>query len=1458
LSSSNELTLTELQKEIYRREDDVVELNKGAGQNQPKIDEKNRKITADKKALDARLQSVTSSKSEFATLIAGDTGDPKNKKKLESWTKHYNAAKEELDKYQAVIVDHQKKQVLASQELEAQQQKAAKKVELSYQQQKEKTFKIATDLLGDQAGLKAILTPLAEPRKSAKGISASQKWETFKKGVGFAWDHSSVLREAVASKSFYQNEAAKIQAMLEGKAQYDPANPPFFIRLLKDPDTINMLSGNVQILNNLTKELTPFLTDIVLKELGKIDTIQKEYDAQKKDIDTLPTLYAQLELLQKAEKKNESKITDLEQKIQKLESLQASYERAVLLKALQGAGIDGEYIKDKLLPVVQEVVASVLTEPKMVLKVASLATNMVLTQDPEQKQALQGEILKTIDISVVTKNAKLSEFLLKEGPNIAKAAGVVIASSPKLKSTLDSFNVSGQLVQDGIPLALEFAGKILQNSEGVGTLYEALKPVILDNTPDKIAKATTLEEVDALDKAKTKMVISVAAKLPDILLQGDVLEVMKEELPRFLDEHKETLATLAETALPKVIEKMKSGAEELTAKCSDALDAKEVYAIIVVPFVPLLEGVDPKFYGQVVPLAIDLVRNTMRALSQDKIKAISDSLKVIMDKDAEITHKDKAQGELIKIVTNLLENEPMQEVLAKKLPALLRENSEVLQVIANNAATIPALEKFGLEKALLDATTSLVVDVASTGLAQLPKLIEMNKAFTEYTAPNVSEETRQQALNGIISRAGEVVSELSPILETALPKYLEDNREQLLAVTGKIIAQEGVKAQLEKAGISAELAMEMAGVALDTAPVLLPVVTKFASDLVRNTMGALSQDEIKAISDSLKVIMDKDAEITHKDKEQGELIKIVTNLLENEPMQEVLAKKLPALLRENREVLQVMANNVVKSPALAKYGLDKALVDATTSLVVGVASTGLAQLPKLMEINKAFTQYTAPGLPEGAKKQALSGIISSAKEVVSGLSPILETALPEYLSQNKERILAVTKNVIAQEGVKAQLDKAGVPAELAMEMAGVALDTVPALLPVVTKLANAVLADKQGVENIVIKVQDLVVLLDEEKTASSEKEKDKIKKEINAKGTVLANSVLDFINNPGVKGVIDQDIPKFLEDNAKQIGATLDKFLNNTVIGRNLKVEGERIVQVASRKVPGIVDIVTQYQKGKYFSVMSGVVGLLRDPEVKPLVGRVVAEGIRYVIQKSYTSYRTRRNKWSNNIAEINESISALLSVGQEQKKDLGDLLLNVVKEQELGKASKTMEYMFIDKDLKGIVFDNTNPVPLDNIVIKGFSFDKAVFKDRSFDNSEIIDCSFAKAQFKSKVSFDGATIDAESLKTLLPEIRKYNKKNKDNPITLDNVKIVGDISQISFKDIQMENPDLTGATLDKGKTFKTHLKDASLDNPKLPKSEELNAKAQEIGAEITVGKRAGTHAAAAIAKRQNSRAPSI
>ena len=1424
-------TLKELQKEIYRRENDINAERAEAEPNQGRIKEKEAKIAADKVTFDARLAELTKKKGELATSIAGTQKSPNQaaQKQQEAWTKELKAVQKEIVEYQELVAKHEAEQKQAAEKLQAKNEKAAEKAKLSYKEEKERTFQIIEDFLKDKEGLKQLLIPLTDKEKPADEISTLEK-------LKFAWSHRTAIVDTLLSKTFFTEELAKMQAMMNGEEKYDPSNPPFFVRLLKDPDTLKLLERNVPILNSLVAELTPYLTDIVLKEVGKIEALRKEFEGNKKDIDKLPELQQELETLKAVTKKDNSKIEKLQEKIDTLNSIKTSYERALLLQALQKEGIDGQYIKGQLLPVVQELVATVLAKPETLVKVLNLAVDMSLADKPEKKRELQQQILDTIDITQLTNSPKLSNFLIQEGEKLAKAAKTIIASE-------DKTGVTDLLIEDGVPLVSELVGKILQDPNATTTLYEALKPKILDDNDIKIREATDLKKVAEYDSDSVKRAVNIAAKLPDIMLQDDLLSLLKQKLPGFLTKHKSTLAKMAEDRLPETLDNMAKSARALADQNTGGLDKNDVYKIILSAPARLLAGVEPKFYGQAVPVVIDLVQNVMNSLSEVELKGINSNLKIVTKakdevegKDKAQEEKDKAQGELTKIVTKVLEDKKVQEVVGQELPTLLQENKGAVQAIASNvASSSEVLKQYELSKAFVDSTTSLVVDVAASGLGQMPKLVEIGKAYTQYSDPEGIEEAKVEALKKVMLDTTGVVKELSPILQTTLPQYLKDNKTHLLALTKKVIEQEGVKAQLEKAEISPILVKEMAGIALDAVPELLPDITKLAIDLVQSSVNSLSEEDIKVINNNLKIVMDEETNTEEKDKARGELIKVATHILENKEVQAVIAQELPKLLQGKGEALKGIANKVASSSAVKQYELSKEFVDSTTSLVLDISSTSLAQLPKLIETNNAIAEY-AKSKPE-EREDILRKIINDTELVVKNLTPVLETAIPQYLKDNKTHLLALTNKLATQEGkFKTRLDTAGVSSELAQEMVSDAIDAVPQLLPIVTKFANAVLADEDGVGVVVTNVQGLIDTLDKEKTAVAESDKEKVKKEIEAKGTALANSVLDFIDNPNnakVKEVINQDIPKFLEDNAEKIGATLDKFLTTTVVGRNLKIKGEDILKTLSKKVPGIVDIITNYQKGKYSSVMSGVIDLLRDKEVRHLATRVAVEGLRYMTQKSYTSYRTRRNKLSEHIEAMKAGVDQLLGVKKEEKQDLGELLYKLISEHNLGKGSKTIEYMLIDKDFRGLVFDQSNPIPLQNVVVKGFNFDKAEFKGGSFENSEFSNCSFKGTKFINQVKFDGATIDAETLKTLLPAIRKYNKQHKGESISLDNVKIVGDISQVSFEGILMKEPDFTKATLGKDKTFeKDVINGAYITNAKLPKPGP-EVQAQKIGEQM-------------------------
>lgn len=1253
-------TLKNLQENIYKKEKEVLDIKnlkdkEKIAKQSVKIEKKIKKIEEYKKLVEQRQADLLAEITKYKELIALARQEPqqkpqekKTKEQLKSWEEKLNACNKEIEDYNKLVNSHDKqqagKEIKQEQKQQEQQQKQAEKEikqqqkqqeqqqkqekkeikqqqkrELSYQEEKEKFFKICSDILKDQTHLEKILSPLAEARTKEKGIGKGQAFKAAIEGIQFAVSHAKTTVGVITSGGFYAKEIEKLQKILNGEEKYDPSNAPFFIKLLQDPDTKTFLTQNVEIINGLVENLAPILTKIALKELGKIDEIQKDFNSKKDDIQKLPELDKELQELKSSTIRKESKIKELEEKIDSLKSLQAKYDRAILLQELKKAGFDEKYINSQLLPIVKNTVIEILKNPENIIEIVQLTADRALSDDPQVKKDLLATILDKIDLSVLIKNDILSKFLINDGENIAKALQIIVGSNTELQGTLSSLGMEKELLPEVVPVLSELIGNVLANHAGVSNIYEALKPVILDDTDDKIREAKTISEVSHLDKQGGAKKLAIVKQLPNILLQDATLTTLKERLPDVLAKNKTEIANIAVQVLPKLLETLKSNAESLAQSNTQNLEKEDIYKVVVSPIVPMLANVNPEFYGKVIPIAIDVLQNTMKALSLEQIKELYQDIQTITQETGDIELKDQATERLIKQFIGLLENADVQKNIKEDLPNLLRANTEAIKAIVNN-----------------------------------------------------------------------------------------------------------------------------------------------------------------------------------------------------------------------------ISNN---NPQIARYGVPQELIDATVPLIVDIVSDGLSTVPELVRINSNLAKYQNEASNETSNEatlEILSNIIDDVGRIAQNITPLLTQSIPAYLQQNKDTILAVTKNVTEQKEVKASLDPAGVKPELVLKMAELAIDIVPQILPIATDLVNATLKDKEGVTTIITKIQDLVNSPEQEKIAQV---------------VTVADSILDFINKPenaDVRKIIDKDIPNFLSKNADRFGAVVDEFLNTTVVGRNLKVKGQEIIELASKKIPDLTKIAEQFKTGNYNMVMFGIFKLLSDKKLLGIVSETLVEGARFLIQRSFTSLRTRRQKWSESLGKVRFSFSdkdSQQSVQQssqqidEGKLDLSELLQQQADATNIGTISKTVEYSLISKDFRGLVFDKENPIPTENVIINGFNFDKAIFKECSFQNSEISNCSFKGAIFKDKISFEGATIDAKSLKTLLPAINKYNKNHANNKITLDNVKIVGDISGLTFKDISMKGTDLTEAqfTSEDSKSKSKAISKATFDQvsfdekTKLPEhKKDVQSEARKIGKEAT------------------------
>ncbi|MDR0329459.1 MAG: hypothetical protein LBH99_02150 [Rickettsia sp.] len=407
-------TLKNLQENIYKKEKEVLDIKnlkdkEKIAKQSAKIEKKIKKIEEYKKLVEQRQADLLAEIIKYKELIALARQEPqqkpqekKTKEQLKSWEEKLNACNKEIEDYNKLVNSHDKhqaeKEIKQQQKQEKKEIKQQQKRELSYQEEKEKFFKICSDILKDQTHLEKILSPLAEPRTKEKGIGKGQAFKAAIEGIQFAVSHAKTTVGVITSGGFYAKEIEKLQKILNGEEKYDPSNPPFFIKLLQDPDTKTFLTQNVEIINGLVENLAPILTKIALKELGKIDEIQKDFNSKKDDIQKLPELDKELQELKSSTIRKESKIKELEEKIDSLKSLQARYDRAILLQELKKAGFDEKYINSQLLPIVKNTVVEILKNPENIIDIVQLTADRALSDDPQVKKDLLATILDKIDL----------------------------------------------------------------------------------------------------------------------------------------------------------------------------------------------------------------------------------------------------------------------------------------------------------------------------------------------------------------------------------------------------------------------------------------------------------------------------------------------------------------------------------------------------------------------------------------------------------------------------------------------------------------------------------------------------------------------------------------------------------------------------------------------------------------------------------------------------------------------------------------------------------------------------------------------------------------------------------------------------------------------------------------------------------------------------------------------------
>lgn len=968
------------------------------------------------KELDALNKEMSAYEKYKAKKSAKDTGKlEKAKQEAEKEVDRVAKEKEKQEKEAAA-----KAEKVAEKEIEKQQKQAQKEQDV-YLKQKEFVLKTIDQILSDPKPFQDILSPIASAKDG--NLSFSAKFKAATSAIQLVASHAGNLAHLVKSKTFYAEEIDKLSKVLNGEMDYDPKNPPFFLKLLQDPELLIFLrSKGSSDLNKLIGLITPLITPILLQQLGNVEAIEKELHKKAKELEALPEKEKRLQELIELESRiskpaQKEEIEKLQKEVSALQSLLARYKTAKMLKSLEKEGIGAAYINEHILPILTEGLGEILSSPKELVTIAQLLVDRSLATDPAAKDAILAEILAKIDVAKLLQNKKLAEFLTTKNDDLVKIISTVIASNDNIKQTLAQYKITDQLVADLVPVFTKLAGSISKNADKTSRIYKALTDTILYDVTTKLKKAKILEEFsEILSKDSSHVNELIAAILP-VLLEKETLEVILKDLPYFLEKNKSQLAPLLAGSIPVLLNYLETTNKDIVV--GSKLDHDKLMKMLVLPVEKILKDLDPKFYQQVAPVAISLVANVLKATSVEDIQEFAKNIQILNTPDPSINpdlsiqerqqkkqEKDDALDKLIQQSLKILRSKEVIPVLRTALPLMLLDqnivhgiNKIVKNLIADNPAMQERLKQFGISSELIDSTIVLVTKTTATAFNNSPELLQAADDFYEYqklgkrllSMPPLSQiereliTTQQQKLLGnVLVSAEGILGGMSSAIDD-ISSYLRDNKKNIEQIADKALAQPQFQEVLESVGVSHALVREIAANGVDFIASALPLFTKLAQESLKDKEGMI------------QLMNQFQAAVNAPEAERGKLtMKLVDEIFafkdRNPEVNRILQEDLPKLLVDNSE-------------GLGKI-VDKFLTDSPTGRninikgkdIIAVASKNLPQLIEISVLNKNGNY--AKLIPK------LFKLVTSDKEVLN----LVMKAANDWLHYKVQK--ALTPNII--------------------------------------------------------------------------------------------------------------------------------------------------------------------------------------------------------------------------------------------------------------------------------------------------------------------------------------------------------------------------------------------------------------------------------------------------------------
>jgi uncharacterized protein YjbI with pentapeptide repeats len=550
-----------------------------------------------------------------------------------------------------------------------------------------------------------------------------------------------------------------------------------------------------------------------------------------------------------------------------------------------------------------------------------------------------------------------------------------------------------------------------------------------------------------------------------------------------------------------------------------------------------------------------------------------------------------------------------------------------------------------------------------------------------------------------------------------------------------------------------------------------------------------------------KAKKEKIKQIVKKEEEQENLNKVFQNA----------QKYAPVLTKQVQEQIE-------------KGVIDGELLEDFKKLVSGSAEKILSKTPELVKLYN-----NVAGVKEELySRDKLYEIADNLGNILNGpFNDILSKDLPKFLASHNNDIRAAVGEFYEKNPELAEQAKAmGFDKEFALELATAVGTLSSELLPPFMSGIKDLVKDKKALVEVFEQINSL---------AQAEGSLSKLA------GTAgLTASLYGLISaSPDFTKAFRSKIPEILERHSEKLGPVLDKLMSKTQLGRNLTIKGKDILETVRHKTPQVMNLLAAIEKGGAIKIAIAAVVVLADPKMLKLTATLIGDLARYSYQKNIVTNATRRKEAG---VEMNKIVGNILENTPSHKEgeklpNLGRLLETQVNPEQ----KNALQYSLKNHDFRGLHLDH-NPLKLQNFQIDNFRFNDTEFKGQvSFKGSKLENCSFKNVVFEKGVSFKGATIDAKSLETLVPAIAKHNSKHPENKITLDGVKITGDISKLSLKDISLKDADLSEAkTVSPGwrSEYKTDIQNTDLTGSKLKQGQQFkNEQTAKLDNAITLKK---------------------